>query len=179
MTSCCWFGRRSRSHGPLDGSLEALVRHASRGKLAERGNRERVLLLGHERLELRRRRDEEAPLVDVERIDRGLVPVRQQCEYVDVGLATDTREVLITHVLDAEPDHVLEFPPDSLWPLWTAIAVTVLFIGSIFTPWAVVYGAIPVLITLVGWFWPQKGISAGEMRRRRERGQTTPLEQVL
>jgi hypothetical protein len=96
-----------------------------------------------------------------------------------VGLATDRREVLITHVLDAEPDHVIEFPHDSVWPFWAAVATTVLFIGSIFTPWAVVYGAIPVFITLTGWFWPTKGCPPRELQAQIERGEGTPLEQVL
>ena len=30
-----------------------------------------------------------------------------------------------------------------------------LFIGSIFTPWAVVVGSIPLTIALIGWFWPK------------------------
>jgi cytochrome c oxidase subunit I+III len=34
--------------------------------------------------------------------------------------------------------------------------VTGLFVGSIFTPWAVVIGSVPVFITFVGWFWPDK-----------------------
>ena len=60
--------------------------------------------------------------------------------------ATDVRDVLVTHVLDAEPDHRLEFPEPSIWPFLTAIATTVLFIWSIFTPWGVVYGAVPVFV---------------------------------
>jgi cytochrome c oxidase subunit 1 len=98
---------------------------------------------------------------------------------VIVGLATAKREVLITHVLDAEPDHVIEFPEDSVWPFWTAIAVSIFFIGSIFTPWAVIYGAIPVFIALVAWFWPSKGLNPRDLQRRIERGEATPLEQVL
>jgi cytochrome c oxidase subunit I+III len=76
-----------------------------------------------------------------------------------VGLRSDVRDVLVTHVLDAEPDHRVEFPDASIWPFLTALAATALFIGSIFTPWAVVWGAVPVLITMTGWFWPK---SAGE-----------------
>ena len=64
---------------------------------------------------------------------------------VVVGLATDRREVLVTRVLDAEPDHKYENPTPSIWPFITAICVSGLFIGSIFTPWAVVWGAIPSL----------------------------------
>jgi cytochrome c oxidase subunit 1 len=75
---------------------------------------------------------------------------------VVVGLRTDIRHVLVTKMLDAEPDHVEQFPEPTIWPLLTALATTGLFIGSIFNPWAVVWGAIPVGITLIGWFWPKK-----------------------
>jgi cytochrome c oxidase subunit 1 len=78
-----------------------------------------------------------------------------------VGLATSYREVLVTHVLDAEPDHRQKFPDPSVWPLLTAVATTALFIGSIFSPWAVVWGAVPVFITLTGWFWPKKPNETG------------------
>ena len=80
---------------------------------------------------------------------------------VVVGLHTDFREVLVTHVLDAEPDHRQKFPAPSIWPLLTAVTTTVLFIGSIFTPWAVVWGAVPVFITMVGWFWPKSEHESG------------------
>ncbi|HEX8089205.1 MAG TPA: cytochrome c oxidase subunit I [Blastocatellia bacterium] len=81
---------------------------------------------------------------------------------VVTGLRSDIREVLVTHVLDAEPDHRSKFPDPSIWPFLAAIAVTGLFIGSIFTPWAVVIGAVPVFITFVGWFWPDKKEDTGE-----------------
>jgi len=80
---------------------------------------------------------------------------------VVVGLRTDVRDVLVTHVLDAEPDHRSEFPAPSIWPLITALATTALFIGSIFTPWAVVWGAIPVFIATIGWFWPKRPDEGG------------------
>jgi len=64
-------------------------------------------------------------------------------------------------VLDAEPDHRVEFPTPSIWPFLTAVATTALFIASIFTPWGVVYGAIPVFITMVGWFWPKSPDEGG------------------
>jgi cytochrome c oxidase subunit 1 len=73
------------------------------------------------------------------------------------GLRDDEREILITYVLDAEPDHRYRSPQPSTWPFLTAIATTVLFIWSIYTPWGVVYGAVPVFITMVGWFWPKPG----------------------
>jgi cytochrome c oxidase subunit I+III len=75
---------------------------------------------------------------------------------VVVGLRSDVREVLVTRMLDAEPDLRVEFPDSTIWPLLAALAVTAMFIGSIFNPWAVVVGALPVFVTLTGWFWPKK-----------------------
>jgi cytochrome c oxidase subunit 1 len=80
---------------------------------------------------------------------------------VVVGLRADARDVLVTHVLDAEPDHRLIVPGPSVWPFLTAIATTCLFIWSIFTPWGVVYGAGPVFVTMVGWFWPKRPDEGG------------------
>jgi hypothetical protein len=76
-------------------------------------------------------------------------------QAVVVGVRSDKRDVLVTTVLDAVPDHRTLFPEPSIWPLLTALATTGLFIGSIFTPWAVPIGAIPVFITMTGWFWPK------------------------
>jgi cytochrome c oxidase subunit I+III len=55
-------------------------------------------------------------------------------------------------------------PSPSIWPLLSAVAVSILFIGSIFTPWAVVWAAVPVAIAVTLWFWPGKD----ETRRNRE-----------
>jgi cytochrome c oxidase subunit 1 len=30
-----------------------------------------------------------------------------------------------------------------------------MLIASIFTPWAMVWGAVPLAATLIGWFWPK------------------------
>jgi cytochrome c oxidase subunit 1 len=78
-----------------------------------------------------------------------------------VGLRTDARDVLVTHLLDTEPDHRSVFPQPSIWPLLTAIATSVMFVGSIFTSWAVVYGSIPIFIAMVGWFWPKSAAEGG------------------
>jgi cytochrome c oxidase subunit I+III len=74
---------------------------------------------------------------------------------VIVGVRSDRKEVLVTRLLDANPDHRYHSVEPNIWPFFAAIATTVLFIGSIFTPWAVVWGAIPVTITLILWFWPR------------------------
>ncbi|MFL6664227.1 MAG: cytochrome c oxidase subunit I [Rhizobacter sp.] len=79
------------------------------------------------------------------------------------GLAVTQREVLVTTVLDAEPDHRIVFPTPTPWPFISAVATTVLFVGSIFTPWAVVWASIPVGIALTMWFWPKPGETEREM----------------
>jgi cytochrome c oxidase subunit I+III len=72
------------------------------------------------------------------------------------GLSCKSPELLITRVLDGSPDHRQLFPAPSIWPFVSAVATTVLFIASIFSPWAVVWGSIPVAIALTAWFWPDR-----------------------
>ncbi|MFL6582439.1 MAG: cytochrome c oxidase subunit I [Burkholderiales bacterium] len=72
------------------------------------------------------------------------------------GLSCKSPELLITRVLDGSPDHRQLFPAPSIWPFVSAVATTALFIASIFSPWAVVWGSIPVAIALTAWFWPDR-----------------------
>jgi cytochrome c oxidase subunit I len=74
---------------------------------------------------------------------------------VATGLSAGRRELLVTSVAEARPQARETSPGDSPWPFWTAIATTVLLVASIFTPWAVVWGAIPLAVTLTAWFWPR------------------------
>jgi cytochrome c oxidase subunit 1 len=71
------------------------------------------------------------------------------------GLRTDVREVLVTTVLDAEPDSRHRHPPPSIWPLMAAVGTTILFVTLIFTPWGVVIGLPPLFVAFVGWAWPR------------------------
>src|SRR5256714_14760357 len=81
---------------------------------------------------------------------------------VVTGLRANVREVLITHLVDARPDHRYRLPGPSIWPFLAAVATTGFFIGSIFTPWAIPIGAVPLFITLTGWFWPKTNESSSE-----------------
>lgn len=101
-----------------------------------------------------------------------------ETQPVVVGLRIDARYVLITRVMDAEPDHVEEMPEPSIWPFVTAVAVSGLFIGSIFTPWAVLWGAIPVFVAMVCWFWPRKGKPPSAFEGDRAAVSLTPQEQT-
>jgi cytochrome c oxidase subunit I+III len=70
------------------------------------------------------------------------------------GLKTEKREVLVTTAVDAVPDLRDASPPPNAWPLFAAIATTIMFTASIFTPWAVVWGTALMAIPLIFWFWP-------------------------
>jgi cytochrome c oxidase subunit 1 len=70
------------------------------------------------------------------------------------GLAVESRELLLTTAIDATPDIREASPTPTPWPFVAAVALTVMFLWSIFSPWGVVWGAIPVTIALIGWFWP-------------------------
>jgi cytochrome c oxidase subunit 1 len=67
-------------------------------------------------------------------------------------LAAD--EVLVTRVVDAEPDHVLHAPLPTIMPLVTALATAGLIIACLFTPWGLPAGVALVSVSLFVWFWP-------------------------
>jgi cytochrome c oxidase subunit I+III len=71
------------------------------------------------------------------------------------GLALDRRELLLTSPVDARPDYRQSSPGQSIWPLITALATSAMFVGSIFTQWALVWGALPLAAAITGWFWPK------------------------
>ena len=71
-----------------------------------------------------------------------------------VGTSTEEREVLITSVLDAEPQHRMHDPYPTSAPLFAALAVGVFFVTSIFTPWGVVVGMALASIPFIAWAWP-------------------------
>jgi cytochrome c oxidase subunit I len=72
------------------------------------------------------------------------------------GLSTQVPEVLVTTAIDARPDIRNAMPTPTLWPLIAAAFTSVMLIASIFTPWAVVWGTIPVAAALTIWFWPTR-----------------------
>ena len=84
-------------------------------------------------------------------------PVWAERDWMPVvtGLRVDRRELVGTSVTYAQPETREVVPAPSIWPFLAAIATTVMLIGSIFTPWAVVWGTPPIAVTLIGWFWPK------------------------
>jgi PQQ enzyme repeat len=75
---------------------------------------------------------------------------------VVTGLRTDMREILVTTMLDAEPDNRMRLPDPSVWPLLAAIATGVTFITLIFTPWGLPIGAVLITLAFSGWGWPSR-----------------------
>jgi cytochrome c oxidase subunit 1 len=74
---------------------------------------------------------------------------------VVTGLRTDQRELLITTLLDAEPDHRHRTPDPTIWPFVAAIATAITFIALVFTPWAVVLAVPLIAVPLIAWGWPK------------------------
>jgi cytochrome c oxidase subunit I len=74
---------------------------------------------------------------------------------VVTGLPVNYRELLVTTVSEARADIRETSPTPTIWPLLAAIATAGAFIGSIFTPWAVTWGAPVAALLLTAWFWPK------------------------
>jgi cytochrome c oxidase subunit I len=73
-----------------------------------------------------------------------------------VGMRNDRREVLTTTILDAEPDHRYILPGSSIWPLLTALGLTIGLVGSVAAfSWYYVASALG-MAGLIGWFWPHE-----------------------
>jgi cytochrome c oxidase subunit 1 len=49
-----------------------------------------------------------------------------------------------------------------VWPLVTAFGVVFMLVWILYTPWAFIFGAIPIGIGLVGWAWPRGPKSEAE-----------------
>ncbi|HYD50580.1 MAG TPA: cytochrome c oxidase subunit I [Terriglobales bacterium] len=72
-----------------------------------------------------------------------------------VGLPADKPYILVTTVLDAEPDHRYQHPHPSIWPFVLSLVTGATFIGLLFTPWALVAGAVAGTPVTIAWFWPK------------------------
>jgi len=76
------------------------------------------------------------------------------------GLRTDRKEVIVTTAVEAEAVLRDTVPAPTVWPLITAIATTAMLVASIYTPSALVYGAVPIGLALIGWLYPRKAEGA-------------------
>jgi cytochrome c oxidase subunit I len=88
-------------------------------------------------------------------IVRHAEPLWKDRDGLQLATGLSRREVLISSAIDATPQVREDTPTPSVWPFISAVAVTIAFIGSIFTPWAVVWGGALVGVALTFWFWPK------------------------
>jgi cytochrome c oxidase subunit I+III len=82
---------------------------------------------------------------------------------VVTGLRTDRREVLMTTTFDARPDSRQLHPEGSIWPLYLALCMGLIFIGSIFTPYLVLVGLGVAVIGLAGWGWQSSKLEGPQL----------------
>jgi cytochrome c oxidase subunit I len=71
------------------------------------------------------------------------------------GLRIDKKEILITSGLDATPTIREPIPGTSIWPLIAGVATTIMLIGSIYTPSAIIWGAVIVGLAILVWLYPR------------------------
>ncbi|MDB5411958.1 MAG: cytochrome c oxidase subunit 1, partial [Rubritepida sp.] len=72
------------------------------------------------------------------------------------GLRADEREVLVTSVTMAEPVMREPVSDPSVWPPIAALVTCAVLIGSIYTPDAITWGALPLAAALTAWLYPKR-----------------------
>jgi cytochrome c oxidase subunit I+III len=94
---------------------------------------------------------------------RGRYPVWEGIEHLPVvtGLSSKTREVLVTGLHDAAPDHRYVLAGESPWPPILALVTASALIGMAFHPVAVPIGVGAALVVLAGWFWHRAAVDLG------------------
>jgi cytochrome c oxidase subunit I+III len=75
---------------------------------------------------------------------------------VVTGMASDRRELLVTHALDAKPSHCEEVPGPSALPLVISITMSIGLIGSVFAVWWLPLGALASIPPAVAWYWTEE-----------------------
>ena len=84
------------------------------------------------------------------------------------GLRTDSREALITTLVDALPDSRFHHPSPTIDPLLAGIATGGIFIALIFTPWGLPVGSVAFLAAMTAWAWPTKEEHGKQIKQEAE-----------
>ncbi|CAN5632972.1 cytochrome c oxidase subunit I [soil metagenome] len=66
----------------------------------------------------------------------------------------DQRESFGTTIMDAEPESRINLVGPTIWPLLAALSTGIIFVGAMFTLWAVPVGGLLFYFSLIGWHWP-------------------------
>jgi cytochrome c oxidase subunit I+III len=94
--------------------------------------------------------------------------VRESDEPTHVsGLSAQTREGLVTTVLDALPDVRYAYPSPTIWPFIAAVTVVIWLFWSNITPSGMYYGLIPPAIAFIVWYWPTRKETAEQLLLQR------------
>lgn len=88
---------------------------------------------------------------------------------VITGLSVKKREVLATTIHDAAPEHRYELQKDSIYPFLLGLVVGGVFIGFIFTPWAMPIGIALTFIVIVRLVLEQQPRTSADSVRRNPR----------
>jgi heme/copper-type cytochrome/quinol oxidase subunit 1 len=83
------------------------------------------------------------------------------------GLSAQTREGLVTTVLDALPDVRYSYPSPTVRPFIAAVTVVIWLFWSNITPSGMYYGLIPPAIAFIAWYWPSRKETAEELLLQR------------
>jgi cytochrome c oxidase subunit I+III len=81
-------------------------------------------------------------------------------ERVVYGLAqspTEWRAQLVTSVITAEPQAIVHLARPSIWPLVTAITLTLNFVATLFDLyWLLIAATAATVFATIGWLWPSR-----------------------
>jgi cytochrome c oxidase subunit 1 len=69
------------------------------------------------------------------------------------GLHVNFREMLATTIHEAKPEHRYQVPEQSIIPFLMAVVTGAVFIGFIFTAWAMPVGIATSAVGMFFWFW--------------------------
>jgi cytochrome c oxidase subunit 1 len=78
------------------------------------------------------------------------------------GLDPDKTEVLVTNLLDAEPELRYFVAGPSIAPVFTALSIMLVFVSGMFTPWGPVVSMVPLFLSLLPWIVKEEDEKGGE-----------------
>lgn len=81
---------------------------------------------------------------------------RSGVRHCVTGLSETQREVVVTTIMDAQPQAVQVLPNPTFWPFLAAVMVAFGFLGFMFYPILFVVAFFLTFFMIVGWLWPRR-----------------------